>query len=276
VIELKYAFLILLLIVISIGIPILILFQIERTRKNKFKIWMKIIITSLSSILLMITFICTYLGVFYRADSIAYDALKSDEIVQVYDEKDYYLFDNKENNSKAIIFYPGGKVEEAAYAPLMHSIAKEGIDVYIIKMPFHFALFGINKANNVFDNTNYEEIYLMGHSLGGTSISNYLSNSSYSFKGIIYLASYPTKKIPGSMSSLSIYGTNDSVLNRKEYLKSKELLPKDHYEYVIEGGNHANFGNYGDQKNDGHSTITREYQQELTKNEIIKYIMGTM
>ena len=274
--ELKYAFLILLLIVISIGIPIIILFQIERVRKNKFKIWIKIIITSLSSILLMITFICTYLGVFYRADSIAYDALKSDEIVQVYDEKDYYLFDNKENDSKAIIFYLGGKVEEAAYAPLMHNIAKEGIDVYIIKMPFHFALFGINKANNVFDNTNYEEIYLMGHSLGGTSISNYLSNSSYSFKGIIYLASYPTKKIPGSMSSLSIYGTNDSVLNKKEYLKSKELLPTNHYEFIIEGGNHANFGNYGDQKKDGSSTITREYQQELTKNEIIKYIMGTM
>ena len=78
------------------------------------------------------------------------------------------------------------------------------------------------------------------------------------------------------MSSLSIYGTNDSVLNRKEYLKSKELLPKDHYEYVIEGGNHANFGNYGNQKKDGFSTITRESQQELTKNEIIKYIMGTM
>ena len=272
----KYAFLILLLIVISIGIPIIILFQIERVRKNKFKIWIKIIITSLSSILLMITFICTYLGVFYSADSIAYDAFKIDEIVQVYDEKDYYLFDNKENDSKAIIFYPGGKVEEAAYAPLMHNIAKEGIDVYIIKMPFHFALFGINKANNVFDNTNYEEIYLMGHSLGGTSISNYLSNSSYSFKGIIYLASYPTKKIPGSMSSLSIYGTNDSVLNKKEYLKSKELLPTNHYEFIIEGGNHANFGNYGDQKKDGSSTITREYQQELTKNEIIKYIMGTM
>ena len=274
--KLKYAFLIILLIVISIGIPLFILFQIERVRKNKFKIWMKTIITFFSSILLMITFICTYLGVFYRADSIAYDALKSDEIVQVYDEKDYYLFDNKENNSKAIIFYPGGKVEEAAYAPLMHNIAKEGIDVYIIKMPFHFALFGINKANKVFDNTNYDEVYLMGHSLGGTSISNYLSNSSYSFNGIIYLASYPTKKIPDTMSSLSIYGTNDYVLNKEEYSKSKELLPPNHYEYVIEGGNHANFGNYGNQKKDGSSTITREYQQELTKNEIIKYIMGTM
>ena len=78
------------------------------------------------------------------------------------------------------------------------------------------------------------------------------------------------------MSSLSIYGTNDYVLNRKKYLKSKELLPTNHYEFIIEGGNHANFGNYGNQKKDGSSTITREYQQELTKNEIIKYIMGTM
>ena len=76
----KYVFLILLLIVISIGIPIFILFQIERVRRNKFKIWIKIIITFFSSILLIITFTCTYLGVFYRADSIAYDALKSDEI----------------------------------------------------------------------------------------------------------------------------------------------------------------------------------------------------
>ena len=272
----KYVVLTLLLLALSIIVPILIFILIERIKNKKYKLWIKALVTSISSIFIIIFTICTYLGVFYRATDDVLNYLKSDNDVVFYETDDYYFFDNKNNDEKAIIFYPGGKVDESSYAPLISKIAHDGIDAYIVKMPFHFALFGINKANLILNNTNYKDIYLMGHSLGGTSITSYLSKSSYYFKGIIYLASYPSNKISDDLSSLSIYGTNDEVLNKDEYIKNKELLPKNNYEVVIEGGNHGYFGNYGEQRHDGIATITREAQQELTKAAIIKFINGTI
>ena len=268
----EYAILIILLIISSIFIPLLIIFQIERIKHKKIKKWIKITVTPISSLFLIVFGICAYLGIFYRATSEAYDTLKNSDDVIVYDTKDYYFFDNKDNDDTAIIFYPGAKVEEAAYAPLMKNIAKNDIDVFIIKMPFHFALFGINKADKVLESTSYTNIYLMGHSLGGTAISLYATNSSYSFDGIIFLASYTTKKLNDNMSSLSIYGTNDLVLNKNDYIKNKELLPKNNNETIIEGGNHSYFGNYGNQRRDGSATISREYQQEQATNAIVNYI----
>jgi hypothetical protein len=257
---------------ISLALPIFIIYLFERKRNKKYKMGIKILISIISSIILMITVTCSYLGIFYRATDDALEYLNNDSNIDIYDESDYYFLDNKENDKNVIIFYPGGKVEESAYLPLMHNIAENNIDIYIIKMPFHFALFGINKANMVLENTSYENVYLMGHSLGGTAISSYLSNTSNTIKGIIFLASYPTKKIDDNISSLSIYGTNDLVLNKKEYQNNKSLLPKNNTEIVIEGGNHCYFGNYGDQNNDGISTISRIEQQRITKDSIIKFI----
>ncbi len=272
----KYLLFFLLLLAITIVIPLSILYLIEKKKEIKIKVWKKTLVTIFSSLVMIFFIICAYLGIFYRSTSDAFEALKSDELVNVSETSDYYFFDNKDNTSKAIIFYPGGKVEESAYAPLMHEISSNGIDVYIIKMPFHFALLGINKAEKALNNTNYQDIYLMGHSLGGASISMYLTKSNRNFKGIIYLASYPCKKIDKDISSLSIYGSNDGVLNKNSYNKGKDLLPKTNYEFIIEGGNHAYFGNYGEQRKDGVASITRKHQQEITTNTILKFIEGTI
>ena len=272
----KYTIFSILLLIISILIPILVFYLIERSRNKKYKMWIKIIIITISSLLIILSTVCTYLGIFYRSTSDALESLKSDNDVIVYDTNDYYFFDNKANDNTAIIFYPGAKVEESAYAPLMHNIAENGIDVYLIKMPFHFSLLGIDNADYVLDNTKYDNIYLMGHSLGGTAISNYLLKTNYSINGIIYLASYPNKKISDNVSSLSIYGSNDKVLTINNYNKNKDFLPQNNHEFIITGGNHGYFGNYGEQSGDGVATITREEQQNITTNIILNYIMGNI
>ena len=52
-------------------------------------------------------------------------------------------------------------------------------------------------------------------------------------------------------------------------LKNKHLLPNDTQWIEIEGGNHAQFGYYGDQLFDGKATIDRKEQQRQTLQEII-------
>ena len=43
-------------------------------------------------------------------------------------------------------------------------------------------------------------------------------------------------------------------------------------EIIIQGGNHAQFGNYGPQQGDGIAKITPEKQQDEIRNAIIEFI----
>ena len=57
--------------------------------------------------------------------------------------------------------------------------------------------------------------------------------------------------------------SNPAVYSLKAYAeKYADYLPEDALTYVIDGGNHANYAYYGEQKGDGEATITREEQQE--------------
>ena len=61
---------------------------------------------------------------------------------------------------------------------------------------------------------------------------------------------------------LSIYGSEDQVLNMKSYEESRNLWAAQTEEVVIDGGNHAQYGNYGAQKGDGEALISADEQQE--------------
>ena len=50
---------------------------------------------------------------------------------------------------------------------------------------------------------------------------------------------------------LSIYGTQDKVLNMEKYEQYRMNLPLDMEEQIIDGGCHAYFGDYGVQDGDG-------------------------
>lgn len=105
----------------------------------------KIILISLASVLVcIIAAVFIYFSIYYKAVDVE-SYLNSDDNVSVEKIKDGFFFDSSEND-KALIFYPGAKVDTKAYAPLCHEIAKSGYDVFLIDMPFHFAIFGVNKA----------------------------------------------------------------------------------------------------------------------------------
>ena len=71
---------------------------------------------------------------------------------------------------------------------------------------------------------------------------------------------------------LSVYGSEDGVLDMEKYEEAKDLLPEEHTEVIIAGGNHAQFGNYGEQDGDGIATISADEQQDATTNAIIEFI----
>lgn len=217
--------------------------------------------------MLCITFLI-YTEQYYHAEESAHAALKSDESVTVM-QKEYGWFFDGPSETDALIFYPGGKVEETAYAPLLHRLAEQGMDTCLVGMPFRLAVFGINKADQVMAQHDYEHWYIGGHSLGGAMAASYASTHAAQLSGVFMLAAYPTKPLADNMNALMIYGSEDSVLNRSKLEEAIRDLPLSGEVYMIEGGNHAQFGNYGMQAGDGHAVISSEEQQQRTAEWIL-------
>ena len=212
-----------------------------------------------------------YAADYYHADQNALNALKSDETVQV-SKTDYgWFFDSPETDT-AFVFYPGAKVEETSYAPLAHDIAGRGIDVCLVRMPLRFAILDPDSAGAVTKEYDYDHWYIGGHSLGGVCAAMYASEHPEEIEGVILLGSYANRKLDDSQEALLIYGSLDEVLNKEQYKKNQKNLPPETEETVIEGGNHAQFGSYGDQKGDGEAELTRDEQIEITAEEIEHFI----
>jgi pimeloyl-ACP methyl ester carboxylesterase len=172
------------------------------------------------------------------------------------------------------VFYPGGKVAAEAYAPLMHEFAEEGLFCVIVKVPFNLAFFDVDAANGVLDA--YPQVktwYVGGHSLGGVAACQWAAGNAERIAGLILLASYSSTDLTGTgLRVLEVYGSNDTAMNRDNYAQSQALLPKDVTEVVIQGGNHAQFGEYGEQNGDSAAAIPAENQREQAVEAIMNWL----
>lgn len=207
-----------------------------------------------------------YINDFYPANEMALEALISDEKVEVTEltNGDYEFM--PENPAAGLIFYPGGKVEHTAYAPLMRLYAEYGILCVLVKMPAKLAVLDMNAAKGIPEQyPDIKEWYIGGHSLGGSMAAGYAAKNAQEFEGLLLLASYSTADISQSgLDVLSVYGSEDKVLNMEKYEENIGNLPGDIQERVIEGGCHAYFGSYGEQEGDGTATINPIEQMKIT------------
>ena len=219
---------------------------------------------------LFIATVCIwYINDYYHADENVLESLQEKDSVSVTEMTDGLYLDGPGDDT-ALIFYPGAKVESTAYLPLLGKLAEQGTDCFLVKMPCNLAFFGQNKAKKIMDSYEYDHWYLSGHSLGGAMAASYASGHLESLDGLVLLAAYPTKSLKSdSFSVLSIYGSEDGILNMEKVEKGNIYMPADYAEVSIEGGNHAQFGNYGEQKGDHAADISREEQQAQTAAAIL-------
>ena len=214
--------------------------------------------------------------------------------VNSYSDDNAMMFAPADGNPKAvIIFYPGGKVEYTAYTPLLYKLADKGYLCVAVKMPRNLAFLDMDAAAEIMEKEQDKldaisdlDWYIMGHSLGGVAAATYVKNiiggkmdtfhdrgPEGEFKGIIFCASYTLEGFTDDdIRLLSIYGSEDGVMNRDFYTDSKKNWPEDSEEYIIQGGNHAYFGSYGEQAGDGEATITSDRQQDITAEVIDRWI----
>lgn len=216
-----------------------------------------------------------YVSDYYHADetALAVMAYQTDS-VQIKEEGNITWFIPQEP-TVGLIFYPGGKVEYTAYAPLLQACGEKGLLCALIRMPGNLAVLDANAADGLREE--HPEVttwYIAGHSLGGAMAANYAATHVENFDGLILLAAYSTKDLTQTpLRVLSIYGSEDGVMNRESYEKGRANLPADAAEIVLEGGCHAQFGSYGPQDGDGTPTISGEEQIRQTVEAIMEFVV---
>lgn len=119
----------------------------------------------------------------------------------------------------------------------------------------------------------YEHWYVSGHSLGGAMAANFAAEHGEKLEGLVLFAAYATKELPDNLCTVSVYGSEDNVLNMEKVESGRVYMPADYTEYCIQGGNHAWFAYYGEQDGDGTATVTREEQQRLTVDAIVNKLI---
>jgi pimeloyl-ACP methyl ester carboxylesterase len=175
-----------------------------------------------------------------------------------------------------LIFYPGGRVDFRAYAPALRAVAAAGYPVVLVRVPLNLAVFNPGAAARAVEA--YPEIsrwVVGGHSLGGAMAAWYAYNNPERASGLVLWASYPAGSNDFSDTDfpvLSIYGTNDRVAEPEQVRSAQDLLPADTTWVAIEGGNHAQFGDYGEQAGDGLAAITADEQWDQTARATIEFL----
>lgn len=232
------------------------------------------LISVIAALLVVVGVFGIYVSDFYRSSDNALVLAEADTDEYTAEYTDKGIVFSPQKPKAGLIFYPGGKVEYKAYTPLMAELAERGILCVLVKMPFNLAVFSPNAADGIAED--YPQVtrwYVGGHSLGGAMAASYVASHSDEFEGLLLLGAYSTADLTETeLTVLSLYGSEDKVLNSEKYDRNRSNLPSDFAELVIEGGCHSYFGDYGMQNGDGTPTITRDRQYEITADFFVSHL----
>ena len=226
----------------------------KTTRMSRHKKWLIAGGAVLLSLAILVGAFFWYVSDYYRAEDAALEVLAQNSGITVQDN--LTILSPTYSTDTAIIFYPGAKVQAEAYLPLLDQIRQTGVTCILVHMPFHMAIFDADAAEDVIAQfPKIQHWYVAGHSMGGAMASRFASDHPDQVDGLILMGAYIYGDYPEERT-LTIYGSfNQSV--------------EDHIDYTeniveIEGGNHAQFGNYGPQKGDPPAAISAQEQQAQT------------
>ncbi|MCQ2981573.1 MAG: alpha/beta hydrolase [Treponemataceae bacterium] len=215
-------------------------------------------------VVLLAVVIIRYFTTIHAAEDVVYEYYsKTADGITVSPLESGGVFIDSPSTGKAVIYYPGCKVEYTSYIPFCYELAKQGYDVFIPTVKLNFALFDKMRGQEFLDSYDYDTWILMGHSMGGIAIASLAEAVGDKVQGLVLLGAHGPADLTGTnIKTLVMYGSEDGVVQRKQLPAGREKLakPGNYHELEIEGANHAGWAHYGSQAMDGEAFISREEQ----------------
>ena len=249
----------------------------DTRRKPRWRVWLR------RGFLVWSIFATTFLFSGYRTVDVDRRLLHSDPSVKVVEDAASLQFIPKTNAyDTALIFLCGSGVSAHAYAPMLRPIAERGFAVFIVKLPYRFAITESHRREAqcramklIADDSGVKRWVVSGHSLGGALACRVARDNPEAIHGMILVGTTHPKR--DDLSSVTfpvtkIYASNDGIAPRGKIQANMRLLPANTNYVVIDGGNHSQFGHYAGQFLDGAATITREHQQSATRTAILEML----
>jgi pimeloyl-ACP methyl ester carboxylesterase len=225
-------------------------------------------------------FAMSWLANSVRTRGVDENTLRSDEEVSVHNDATGLTFlPRSSSGTTALIFICGAGIAAEAYAPLLRPLAEQGFPVFIVKLPYRFAPLeshkqaAVGRALGVMAaHPAVKHWVISGHSLGGALAARMARMNSGMLSAMVLVATTHPKDDDLSFLRIpvtKIFASNDGIAPSDRVLANRGLLPP-HTKWVeIAGGNHSQFGRYGQQLFDGTATISREEQEALTRSAIL-------
>jgi pimeloyl-ACP methyl ester carboxylesterase len=211
----------------------------------------------------------------FRARGFDEAILRSDARVTVTETGERLTFvPQKRPRPVALLFFPGGMVEPAAYAPMARAVAEDGYPVFIVKLPFRAAPLEahqaavIDRARRLIEEHPRVDRWIVGgHSRGGAIAARFARDHHRLIDGLLLVGTSHPRRFDLSGLKLDVtkvYASNDGLASEEEVKQYAKYLPAGTHWARIEGGNHCQFGWYGFQLGDRKAAISRaEQQREL-------------
>lgn len=210
----------------------------------------------------------------------AVTAMAGSDQVAVSEDNGAIYFVPQAPRRQGFIFYPGAGVKPAGYAPMALDVAEAGFTVAIAKFPLNLAVLSPNRADAI--RTQFPDVTrwaLGGHSLGGVMAAQYLFRNAgdSDLNGLIMLAAYPGNSndlSDSSFNAVSLFASEDRLTKPADIDNTRHLMPPNTVYHEIAGGNHSQFGWYGQQDGDGIALISRQDQALAIRDRIVWFLDG--
>ncbi|MGR0221235.1 alpha/beta hydrolase [Agromyces sp. ZXT2-6] len=177
-----------------------------------------------------------------------------------------------------LVFIPGAKVQPSAYLYKMAGIAEAtGMTVVITEPTLNLAFFDTRPLSDfTADAPDVDRWFVGGHSLGGVRACQLAgADAEPQVVGLILFGSYCVDDLSDSdLAVLSIVAENDGLSTPEDVASRSGNLPDDAVTVVIEGANHAAFGDYGPQPGDGAATIDRQEARASLADAVAQFLGG--
>ncbi|WP_394553139.1 alpha/beta hydrolase [Agromyces sp. MMS24-JH15] len=174
---------------------------------------------------------------------------------------DGFMITPSEPSGDGLVFLPGARVDPAAYLWKLSGVAEaSGLTIVVPKLALNLAFFDTRPIEAY---TAYapevSNWYAGGHSLGGVracQLAGADGAAEAGVVGVILFGSYCANDLSDSgLTALTLAGEFDGLSTPEDIEASAGNLPDDAVTVLLEGVNHASFGDYGPQPGDGTATV---------------------